>query len=150
MIGMIVVRLESISIGVYAKLITAQYRVHYSGIRKCAAWYAAHVAQMHTSRPGARQRSSLPPPEVVLVTDDAANRRRAEAEGLRCMSVREYVEGMPNAEKLVDLLAVTDGNELEPTQAVAARAAAVYPEVSLLCLFVAMLSFPDLRLVLQC
>lgn len=52
------------------------------------------------------------------------------------MSVKEYVEGMPGSEKVLDLLAVTadedadaDGTGIEQTRVAAARAGVVYPEV---------------------
>ena len=133
MIGMIAVRYFTTYI--YRSFDLSNVTKYETGIRKCVSWYASHIARMHSSSFGGRgardgKGTGLPPPVVILVTDDAANRRKAAEEGLRAKAVREYVEGMPNAEALLDLLAVTDDNEaVEMTQAAAARAAAVYPEV---------------------
>lgn len=47
------------------------------GIRKSAAWYTQHIAQAHSSRSH---------PSIVLLTDDAENRRRAQAEDVKSIS----------------------------------------------------------------
>ena len=52
------------------------------GIRKGAAWYNQHLSQ--TRSLGRAQRANVT--VIVLLTDDAENRRRAEAEGVRCLS----------------------------------------------------------------
>ncbi|QRW26270.1 exosome complex exonuclease DIS3/RRP44 [Rhizoctonia solani] len=67
------------------------------GIRVSASWYAKHYAAAW-----GQQASS---PEIVLLTDDAENRRRASKEGTRTLSVREYVTGTKNSAALLDLLA---------------------------------------------
>lgn len=46
-------------------------------------------------------------PEVVLLTDDADNRRRAKAEGLAAMRVAEYAAVRTDAPQLLDLVART-------------------------------------------
>ncbi|KAJ3122329.1 exosome catalytic subunit dis3 [Physocladia obscura] len=58
-------------------------------------WYAKHV-------PGGTT--------VVLLTDDADNRRKATTAGLFAYSVREYVEGMKKFPELCDMIAVVDEN----------------------------------------
>ncbi|TFK48126.1 RNB-domain-containing protein [Heliocybe sulcata] len=79
-------------------------------IRRAAAWYQSHL-------PATSAR-------VVLLTDDAANRRKAQAEGITVSSVRKYVEGTKDSAQLLDLLAGgDDGEGIEPTRAVAARSA---------------------------
>ena len=55
----------------------------FSGIRMATAWYSTHLS---LSRPVIRGRSSRPLPTVVLLSDDVANRQKAEKEGLACMS----------------------------------------------------------------
>lgn len=79
------------------------------------------------------------------MTEDAANRHKAEKGGISSISgkscldpqviddkfiskVRKYVEGMKDATQLLDLLAAEGSNEIEPTKAVAGRQA-LYPEV---------------------
>ncbi len=65
---------------------------------------------------------------MILLTEDAANRQKAEAEGITSISVRRYVEGMTNATQLLDLLAAAGSDEIEPTKAAAGRQA-LYPDV---------------------
>ena len=86
-------------------------------------------------------------PDVILLTDDSANRQKAEKEGIKALSgmslafqlhicvevtsylaVRRYVEGAKDSSQLLDLLSATGSDELEPTKAVSARQA-LYPEV---------------------
>ncbi|KAI0341128.1 RNB-domain-containing protein [Trametopsis cervina] len=96
-------------------------------IRKSTAWYNSHIS---LARPPVRgQARTVALPTVVLLTDDAANRQKAEQEGLRCLSVRKYVEGMPEESKtqLSDLIAAPGGDEIEPTRAAAGRQP-LYPD----------------------
>ncbi|EIM90480.1 RNB-domain-containing protein [Stereum hirsutum FP-91666 SS1] len=95
------------------------------GIRKGAAWYNTHLS---LTRPPVRGQENVPLPPVVLLTDDVANRQKAEKDGIPCLSVRAYVDGMPNSGQLLDLLSATGSDELEPTAAAAAGRGALYPE----------------------
>ncbi|KAJ3529635.1 hypothetical protein NM688_g7830 [Phlebia brevispora] len=94
------------------------------GIRKATSWYNTHIS---LARPPIRGQPQQVLPTVVLLTDDVANRQKAEKEGIRCMSVRHYVEGTTDPSKLLDLLSAAGQDEIEPTKAVAARHA-LYPE----------------------
>ncbi|KAG9075869.1 exosome catalytic subunit dis3, partial [Ceratobasidium sp. UAMH 11750] len=73
------------------------------GIRLSASWYANHYTH---SRPSAKA-------SIVLLTDDAENRRRATKEGIHTVSVREYVSGAKDSGALLDLLAA-ESMEGEP------------------------------------
>ena len=53
------------------------------GIRKSVSWYTSHLSQ---SRTRARVTSQSIPPTVVLLTEDAANRQKAQAQGIVAMS----------------------------------------------------------------
>ncbi|KAG5643684.1 hypothetical protein DXG03_000517 [Asterophora parasitica] len=89
------------------------------GIRKATAWYQNHIS---LARP--------PPPKlptVLLMTEDAANRQKAQQAGIECISVRQYVQGMKEHTQLLDLLAAEGTNEIEPTKAAAGRQA-LYPD----------------------
>jgi exosome complex exonuclease DIS3/RRP44 len=99
-------------------------------IRLAASWYASHLAQARASR-GASA-SAGPAPQVVLLTDDAANRAKAEEKGMPCASVRKYVEAMKDAAPLLDLIAAAGGEEVEAGREGSRKA--LYPEVS--CKFV--------------
>ncbi|RDX49603.1 RNB-domain-containing protein [Lentinus brumalis] len=94
------------------------------GIRRATAWYKGHL---ELSRPQIRGQTKPPQPAVVLLTDDVANRQKAEKEGLPCVSVRKYVEGCKNSSQLLDLLSASGSDTIEPTAATAARQA-LYPE----------------------
>ncbi|ETW85530.1 putative exoribonuclease [Heterobasidion irregulare TC 32-1] len=93
------------------------------GIRKGTAWYNSHLS---LTRPVIRGQTAPSIPTVVLLTDDVANRQKAEKEGIQCLSVRSYVEGMPKATELLDLLSVAGSNDLEPT--VASGRTVLYPD----------------------
>jgi len=80
------------------------------------------------------------------MTEDAANRQKAENSGIASISgyllhyfayqgfilivraVRKYVEGMKDSNQLLDLLSASGSDEIEPTRAVAARSS-LYPDV---------------------
>ncbi|KAL5510957.1 hypothetical protein ACEPAG_3676 [Sanghuangporus baumii] len=94
-------------------------------IRKGAAWYNRHITQRRTAN---RLQKTTSLPVVVLLTDDAENRRRAESEGVRCLSVRQYVEGTKEASQLLDLLSYAAETSIEPTQAGTAGRGPLYPE----------------------
>ncbi|KAG6836902.1 hypothetical protein H0H93_001489 [Arthromyces matolae] len=93
------------------------------GIRKAAAWYNDHIRLTWPTIRG----QSPKVPKVVMMSEDVENRRKAEKEGIACISVRKYVEGMKDPNKLLDLLAAEGTNEIEPTKAVAGRQA-LYPD----------------------
>ncbi|KAG5653149.1 hypothetical protein H0H81_002060 [Sphagnurus paluster] len=94
------------------------------GIRKAAAWYNDHI---RVTRPPIRGQAPPKLPTVVLMTEDVANRQKAEKAGISCISVRKYVEGMKEPTQLLDLLAAEGSNEIEPTKAAAGRQA-FYPD----------------------
>ena len=80
------------------------------------------------------------------MTEDAANRQKAESSGITSMSglfsslteflvpvfmffiVRKYVEGMKDSTQLLDLLAAVGSEDMEPTRAAAGRQV-LYPDV---------------------
>ena len=64
-------------------------------IRKSAGWYATHL------KAAAKKNA----PAIVVITNDADNRRKAEAEGIEALSLREYVSGLENADHLLDMVA---------------------------------------------
>ncbi|KIK00978.1 hypothetical protein K443DRAFT_678766 [Laccaria amethystina LaAM-08-1] len=94
------------------------------GIRKATEWYNSHIS---VNRPPIRGRPSPKLPTVVLMTEDAANRQKAEHAGIASISVRKYIEGVKDANQLLDLLAAAGAEDIEPTKAVAGRQA-LYPD----------------------
>jgi exosome complex exonuclease DIS3/RRP44 len=113
------------------------------GIRKATAWYNSHLKLNRFPVRGQR-----PPkiPTIVLMTEDAANRQKAEKSGITSTSgllpaltefivpffmffiVRKYVEGMVDSTQLLDLLAAVGSDDIEPTRAAAGRQV-LYPDV---------------------
>ncbi|KAJ6519275.1 hypothetical protein C8R45DRAFT_16821, partial [Mycena sanguinolenta] len=96
------------------------------GIRKAAEWYNTHI---ELSRPVIRGQAKPKIPTVMLLTEDAANRKKAEESGIAATSIRKYISSLPEstAAQLLDLLSAADDNEIEPTRAVGGRQA-MYPE----------------------
>ncbi|KAF9073535.1 RNB-domain-containing protein [Rhodocollybia butyracea] len=88
------------------------------GIRNATAWYNTHIS---LTRPPIRGQTQVPHPRVVLITEDAANRQKAEQSGITSISVRKYVEGMKNANQLLDLLSAEGSQGIEPTKAAVGR-----------------------------
>ncbi|KAN0065804.1 exosome catalytic subunit dis3 [Thecaphora frezii] len=68
-------------------------------IRTAVKWYRAHL--MASTGPGSSSKADL---DVVLISDDQDNVRKAIDSGLRALSVKDYVEGLANADQLLDLL----------------------------------------------
>ncbi|CAE6421872.1 unnamed protein product [Rhizoctonia solani] len=96
------------------------------GIRLSASWYSKHyaVAWGHRSSPG---------PEIVLLTDDAENRRRAAKGGIKTLSagrgiVKEYVSGTKDSAALLDLLAAESIEGEEDTGMKQGRRKVLYEE----------------------
>ncbi|KAH6915185.1 mitotic control protein dis3 [Coprinopsis sp. MPI-PUGE-AT-0042] len=83
------------------------------GIRKAAAWYTQHI---ELNRPPIRGKPAPKRPTVVLLTEDVANRQKAEKDKIVALSVRKYVEGTKEPSRILDLLAA-EGEEIEPTRA---------------------------------
>ncbi|KAG8212995.1 hypothetical protein J3R82DRAFT_11381 [Butyriboletus roseoflavus] len=92
------------------------------GIRRGAEWYNTHLALAHPPVRGQTRKIS----QVVLLTDDVANRQKAEMENIPTVSIRKYVEGLQEAEKLLDLLAATGTDGLEQTRAATTTRTALY------------------------
>ncbi|KAM0791799.1 hypothetical protein ACM66B_004062 [Microbotryomycetes sp. NB124-2] len=76
-------------------------------IRHVAAYYSTVLSSSHNKHASAQDAATA---KVVLVTDDADNRRKAQAQGVTALSVRELVNQFPQdvASKLSDLVAAPD------------------------------------------
>ncbi|KAK5204607.1 exosome catalytic subunit dis3 [Exophiala xenobiotica] len=82
-------------------------------VRKAAAWYASHLAKV--------AKKSL---AIVILTNDQENRKKAKQEKLVALSLREYVEGLEDADRLLDMVSQgADGQEVR-----AAQGELFYPE----------------------
>jgi len=72
-------------------------------VRRATQWYAEHLRQAASNRKSSRV------PQVVMLTDDRENLRKAKAESIDGISLRDYVSGLPDADRLLDM--VTAGRE---------------------------------------
>lgn len=63
-------------------------------VRAAASWYRSHLTstKRHT-------------PAIVILTNDQANKEKAEAEKLFVLSLRDYVAGLADADRLLDMVA---------------------------------------------
>ncbi|KAG9315316.1 hypothetical protein JVU11DRAFT_4455 [Chiua virens] len=92
------------------------------GIRKGAEWYNTHISLACPPVRGQTRKI----PQVILLTDDVANRHKAEAEAIPTVSIRQYIEGMQEAEKLLDLLSATGKDDVGQTKAGTTTRTALY------------------------
>jgi len=76
------------------------------GIRKAAEWYSQHISN--------HGQGYSRHPIVLLLTEDVANRQKAQKDGIPAMSLREYVHGMRDGTQLLDLLAAEGPDAAEP------------------------------------
>lgn len=63
-------------------------------VRKAASWYTSHLRS-----------SKRKSPAMVILTNDQDNRRKAQAEGLHVLPLREYVSDLEDADILLDMVA---------------------------------------------
>ncbi|KAI8900268.1 hypothetical protein BC833DRAFT_582497 [Globomyces pollinis-pini] len=68
-------------------------------IRRAVEWYKAHISDSWN---------------VLLITDDAANRKKAIEEDISALSIRSYVESLSAYPDLVDLVAASALEEVDP------------------------------------
>lgn len=70
-------------------------------IRKAATWYNNHLHKSHKERDGKKIK-------IVLLTDDADNRKKAENDGLVAYSVRDYIQSLTETPFLQDKLSLKE------------------------------------------
>ncbi|KAI0139745.1 RNB domain-containing protein [Pestalotiopsis sp. NC0098] len=64
-------------------------------VRKAVEWYNAHLAQNKSKRV----------PTVVMLTDDRGNIEKAKKENVPATTLRNYVSGLEDGERLLDMIA---------------------------------------------
>jgi exosome complex exonuclease DIS3/RRP44 len=70
-------------------------------VRKGCAWY-----QEHLQKAVKRQKSSRCP-EVIMLSDDRDNLRKAKLEGISASNLQDYVSSLPDADRLLDMVAAS-------------------------------------------
>ena len=71
-------------------------------VRKAVSWYANHIQQ-------AVKTSGRPKkcPSIVMLSDDKDNLRKAKVEKVDACSLSEYVSGLEDADRLLDMISVS-------------------------------------------
>lgn len=62
-------------------------------VRRAAAWYTSHLAT-----------STKKPPTIVVLTNDQDNKTKARKESISALSLREYVGGLNDSDRLLDMV----------------------------------------------
>ena len=64
-------------------------------VRRAASWYTSHLAKSSKNKA----------PAIVILSNDRANRQKASAEKLPCLSLRDYVADLEDSDRLLDMVA---------------------------------------------
>ncbi|KZF22237.1 RNB-domain-containing protein [Xylona heveae TC161] len=88
-------------------------------VRRSTKWYSEHLQK--TVYAAGRTNKC---PAVVMLSDDRENLKKAKAEGVTASSLSDYVSGLEDADRLLDMIAAAR----EGQDARAANAEMLYPE----------------------
>ncbi|CAG8949520.1 hypothetical protein HYFRA_00007752 [Hymenoscyphus fraxineus] len=84
-------------------------------VRRAVKWYSEHLALAVKAAGG----KSGQVPAVVMLSDDKENLKKAKKDGIDSCSLREYVDGLDDANNLLDMIAVVkEGREIKDTKMV--------------------------------
>ncbi|KAG9848587.1 ribonuclease R, partial [Aureobasidium melanogenum] len=72
-------------------------------VRRAVKWYADHLEE------AVSKRKSIRCPSVIMISDDRENLRKAKNDGITGLSLRDYVSGLDDSERLLDM--VSSGQE---------------------------------------
>lgn len=82
-------------------------------VRKAVSWYGEHLQQALKSSKRTKQC-----PAIVMLSDDKENLRKARAENLSACSLSNYVSGLEDANRLLDMISASrQGQESRTTAA---------------------------------
>lgn len=87
-------------------------------VRQAVKWYAEHIKQ------AVNQRKSIRCPTIVMISDDRENLRKAKADAIEGLSLRDYVSGLDDADRLLDMVSAGQEQRISKT----GKAAALYPD----------------------
>lgn len=88
-------------------------------VRAVAKWYSEHLRS--TLKRGKKEKSV---PAIVVITDDKENLRKAKEEGVTALSLSDYVSGLEDADRLLNMIS----EAREARDAKGARGELFYPE----------------------
>ncbi|KAI7647973.1 ribonuclease R, partial [Hortaea werneckii] len=75
-------------------------------VRMACQWYAEHLQQ------AVKARKSTRCPAVVMLSDDRDCLKKAKANGITCSNLEDYVSGLPDADRLLDMVASSKENRV--------------------------------------
>lgn len=82
-------------------------------VRKAVKWYGEHLTK---AVQGKRQGGTVP--AIVMLTDDKDNIRKAKIDGIEALSLKQYVKGLEDADRLLDMIsAAKEGRETRDAKA---------------------------------
>ncbi|KAI7524427.1 ribonuclease R, partial [Hortaea werneckii] len=87
-------------------------------VRMACQWYAEHLQQ------AVKARKSIRCPAVVMLSDDRDCLKKAKADGITCSNLEDYVSGLPDADRLLDMVASSKENRVSKE----GKAELLYPE----------------------
>jgi exosome complex exonuclease DIS3/RRP44 len=67
-------------------------------VRRAVKWYAEHLEE------AVSKRRSIRCPSIVMISDDRDNLRKAKNDGIIGLSLRDYVSGLDESERLLDMV----------------------------------------------
>lgn len=75
-------------------------------VRKAVAWYGEHLQQAMRSPQGRSKQL----PAIVMLTDDKENLRKSKEGGILASSLKDYVTGLEDADRLLDMISAGKEN----------------------------------------
>lgn len=88
-------------------------------VRRASRWYVDHLLE-NTKKSGRSNKL----PSIVILTDDKDNLHKAKAERLEACSLSEYVSGLENADRLLDMISPSHSRQ----ELRGGKAELIYPE----------------------
>lgn len=67
-------------------------------VRRAVKWYGEHLQEAVTKR------KSIRCPTIVMISDDRDNLRKAKSDGITGISLSDYVAGLDDADRLLDMI----------------------------------------------
>ena len=68
-------------------------------VRRAVSWYGEHLQQSIRS-----SKRSIQCPTIIMLSDDKENLRKAKAENISACSLAQYVSGLDDADRLLDMM----------------------------------------------
>ncbi|KAL9632769.1 MAG: hypothetical protein Q9164_005117 [Protoblastenia rupestris] len=88
-------------------------------VRRAATWYADHLQQAVKSNRKVKQA-----PTIIMLSDDKNNLRKAQSEKISACSLSDYVSGLEDADRLLDMINTSRGEQISNN----ASAEQLYPD----------------------